>query len=460
MLNPQPTVTPTATQSQSSASYTQHETARLSANETAAGDYIALGFSYPDIFDTVPIDASEAEGAYFEIVGALNLLTKKTPAALVKKLRESADEQQRRQLHEAAEIAAKIKPAAQTANHTREARRLAATIKKNPPAGQPAYKPRFKLEKLSEILKQPRPTWLIQDLLLRDTTSLITADYATYKTFAALDIALCVATGTPFHGMEVKWGNVVYICAEGAFTMKDRVTAWLTRHHMNGNEPQNFDVLQVPVQIADDDTLRDFISDIADLAPELVIIDTLARCNAGRDENAVEAMSKVVNAMGEIRAAFGCHVAAIHHNNKSGTARGSSSLPSDTDTHITLKKQSKFSVLFHCDKQKFRDFDDFVLVGREVDLGYKDEYGREVTSLIFEKSDVPIVPTISTKDKSRLELLEILQSAPSDGLTSGAWQARAFKDLGMAESTFKQKVKELKAQEIEKIGNFFRVKVK
>ena len=50
------------------------------------------------------------------------------------------------------------------------------------------------------------------------------------ETFAAVDIALSVATGTAWHGGEVDQGPVLYIIAEAAAGLSQRVDAWATIH--------------------------------------------------------------------------------------------------------------------------------------------------------------------------------------------------------------------------------------
>ena len=47
-----------------------------------------------------------------------------------------------------------------------------------------------------------------------------------FKTFIALDWALCISSGTPWHGRPVTQGPVLYIAGEGQRGIQKRIEAW------------------------------------------------------------------------------------------------------------------------------------------------------------------------------------------------------------------------------------------
>ena len=53
------------------------------------------------------------------------------------------------------------------------------------------------------------------------------------KTFVALDMAMSIATGTPYHSMEVKAGPVIMSTGEGHTGIPRRVQAWCAHHGQN-----------------------------------------------------------------------------------------------------------------------------------------------------------------------------------------------------------------------------------
>jgi hypothetical protein len=70
-------------------------------------------------------------------------------------------------------------------------------------------------------------SWLVQGLLETDSFSCLFGDPGAGKSFLAIELAACVATGTPFYGLEVKHpGPVIYLAGEGRTGLVRRFRAW------------------------------------------------------------------------------------------------------------------------------------------------------------------------------------------------------------------------------------------
>jgi hypothetical protein len=288
----------------------------------------------------------------------------------------------------------------------------------------------FPVSSLKEIFARPRPDWLVRGLLIEQGYSALTGGYGTFKSFIALDMGLCIATGKAWQGREVKQGAVVYVVAEGNYTTPDRAKAWLIRHQLP--IPENFHVLEMPVQIGDPVICARFIEEISELNPLFIVLDTLAKCNVGKDENSSTDMGLFTDGMEKCSRELKAQVMAIHHNNKQGGSRGSNSLPSNVDTHITIKATAGRVATIECEKQKVAPFEAFSLVGRVVDLGEVDEHGDPVTSLIFEPTDKPATASPATITDNERRCLELL---PASGATSAQWLILAD-EKGIGRSTF------------------------
>jgi hypothetical protein len=272
---------------------------------------------------------------------------------------------------------------------------------------------------LAEIFVRPRPLWLIDGLLLEFGYSAFTGTYGTFKSFALLDMGLCIATGKDYHGRKVKQGTVVYVVAEGAYTTADRAKAWLIRHQLDA--PENFHVIEIPAQIGEAAICELFIESIAELQPVFVILDTLTKCNVGADENSSRDMGLFTHGMQEVASRLKCHVIAVHHNGKNGDARGSNALPSNVDTHITVRANEGKVITIVCEKTKVAPFEKFSLIGRVVELGELDEHGHKITSLVFETTDAPPVEAVERADATRKKVLQVLAGMP-EGARATAWQ--------------------------------------
>ena len=57
------------------------------------------------------------------------------------------------------------------------------------------------------------------------------------KSFVALDMGLCVATGLTWHGHATKHGRVVYLAAEGARGLGARAMGWMKTRGRDLPEP-------------------------------------------------------------------------------------------------------------------------------------------------------------------------------------------------------------------------------
>lgn len=203
----------------------------------------------------------------------------------------------------------------------------------------------------AQLSDLPQPEPLIDDTLDRRTVALLVGPWGIGKSFLALDWAACVATGKPWQGRPVKPGRVLYVAAEGAWGLDQRLTAWeyAWRHQIPADR---LNVLPVAVNLTD---RRDAVPELAELARGhgLVIVDTVAKCSVGAEENSVRDMGVVVDALYQLRdATDGGTILAVHHTGKDGTTRGSTSLPGGVDTIYQLTGDSR---LLRLSREKRKD---------------------------------------------------------------------------------------------------------
>ena len=130
--------------------------------------------------------------------------------------------------------------------------------------------------------------------------------------------------------------TVIYIAAEGVSGYAGRKRAWCT-HHKSKSGGLHF--WTEPVNMLDGVNVQEFIDEIQQLAPQLIVIDTLARCMVGGDENSAKDMGLFVAACDKVRIATGATILIVHHTGKNGDYRGSSALKGAVDTMIELKNE-------------------------------------------------------------------------------------------------------------------------
>ena len=135
---------------------------------------------------------------------------------------------------------------------------------------------------LEEARQLPTPRWLVEGLATEGELLLTYGKPKEGKTFIELDMALCVATGEPFHGRAVgRPRRVAYVIAEGNLAQFiGRVDAWLEAHGLD--DATNLTLVPQRVAVNSPPRVEELLSAIG--RPDLVVMDTLARTLDG-DEN-------------------------------------------------------------------------------------------------------------------------------------------------------------------------------
>lgn len=215
---------------------------------------------------------------------------------------------------------------------------------------------KLRLYSTQELLRLPPPEYLIDGILPAGGLVGLYGPPNHGKSFAAVDMALSVATGRPWQGHPTKQGYVIYVAAEGGVGMSKRVRAWVTEYAVDAKFAAVAWLTQaLPIQSdsADMNTLFERINDEINEQPALVIIDTLARCFDG-DENMQEDMGKFIGGVDRLRREFDATVIVVHHTRlDADRERGSTAFRGAADTMIGVKQERKTGVItFTCDKQK------------------------------------------------------------------------------------------------------------
>jgi len=232
------------------------------------------------------------------------------------------------------------------------------------------------LRRLSDITLEPIP-FLIDGLLPQGSLSMLFGDPGCGKSFVAIDIAMCIATGSSFHGKPVSGGAVIYIAGEGYHGLTQRAWAWAAYKEIPIEDAEIY-ISRTSVDIPDDDAREKLTSEIHSLIgdngkPELIVLDTVARNFGGNDENSTKDMGAFITAVDAINAEFDCATLLVHHTGHAdkSRARGAIALKGALDTEYRLSKNDAFLTL-ECTKAK--DFEEpkgmrFMLQPLELQTG-------------------------------------------------------------------------------------------
>jgi len=248
-------------------------------------------------------------------------------------------------------------------------------------------------------LKMRTPEMLVGRILECNTLVSIYGDSGVGKSFLALDLAFCVASGQRWHGEVVQQGGVFYLAGEGREGLIRRRQAWEMANDRSLEEAPLY-LSTKATDLADEQSRIEVLEQIREVAKQdslkLVIVDTLSRHFGGRDENQAGEMAKFVECLDHIRQKFGMTVLLVHHTGKDANrgARGSSVLRAALDNEILVKQDKKG--LVKLTNEKMKDAEPFQPMafqlasvtlrdGREL----VDECRQIVTSCVLVPAEVP-----------------------------------------------------------------------
>ena len=228
-----------------------------------------------------------------------------------------------------------------------------------------------------QIEQEPPLSYDVEGLIVAGTLNLIVADKGTYKTFLALDLALCGASGRAWladaegHGLAVRSGTTVFVAAEGQRGLRQRVKAWKVAHGVQGRAGLLF--RKKAVNLLDEKSVLEFIAAVKCLPtpPVRAIFDTLNKCMIGGSENDPKEMGRAMESLERIRDVLGCTVIALHHvgHLEKMRARGHSSLPAGADTILMLTAEQDTIKLYDDKQRDTTKGHEFHLRPRVVELG-------------------------------------------------------------------------------------------
>jgi len=165
---------------------------------------------------------------------------------------------------------------------------------------------------LAEILEEEKPPFIVNDFLPASGVAMLAAPPKARKSWAVMQLAHAVATGTPWLGFEIPQPRkVLYVQAE--------LPNWMVAERivqMYGSDPlDNVAFFYVPAaNLLEDDDLQGLLDAVQSYEAELVIIDPVANFWQG-DENSSTSVNQFFDQIAKIQA-LNCAVVMVHHTRK------------------------------------------------------------------------------------------------------------------------------------------------
>lgn len=254
---------------------------------------------------------------------------------------------------------------------------------KQAPQTQPATQPRFRFVAANSMPIKP-VAWLVDQYVEEDALTVMYGPPGKGKSFVALDLSCCIASGIEFHGHAVKPGVSIYVAGEGHNGLARRLHAWAQLN--NVVVPQLMFISEAPTDLSSATNaarVAEAVQAIADTtgeAPVLIVIDTMAR-NFGGDENSATDVGQFIRNVDALRRHWKATVLIVHHSGKDSDrgARGSSALKGAADAEYEVSRNEDDKII-RLTPRKMKDAEEpeplaFELIGVKV----SDSTGKPVS---------------------------------------------------------------------------------
>jgi hypothetical protein len=244
----------------------------------------------------------------------------------------------------------------------------------------------YTLTPISQLTsKQPKNIWLIKGIIEQATVGMFFGSPASGKSFAAMDMAYCIAIGHDFANKPVQQGQVVYLAGEGFNGLSKRFKALEAKYQ---TKTSDIYISNMPASLMCKENTDKVIEEVDKICPNpsLIIVDTLHRNFGGGDENSAKDVGKLMEVITAIIHHTGSAVLLVHHSGHSAgdRARGSSALKAALDVEYKISKKGDVVTMKNT---KVKDFDEpkpilFNLVSQPISEWLDDE-GRPVKSAVL-----------------------------------------------------------------------------
>jgi hypothetical protein len=207
---------------------------------------------------------------------------------------------------------------------------------------------------IDELEHLPKLNWLIKDILVDGGIATIYGESGSTKSFLAIDLAMHLATGSEWFGLEVNRGiPIIYTALEGFRGVVKRIKGWCKKNNIS---PSNIFIDHDSLLLGEQGSVVSFINyyKANNFHKGMIIIDTFNMACPNIEENSAKEMSGVITKAKLIAEKLNSTVLIIHHSGKdeSRGMRGSSSLKASMDTIIYVKQDSNGNCEWSLEKSK------------------------------------------------------------------------------------------------------------
>jgi hypothetical protein len=200
-----------------------------------------------------------------------------------------------------------------------------------------------KLNDVFTVWKQlPEPKWLVENVILQNTITLIAGSSNSGKTLLCTDLMLQMSKGEKWLGHNTEKTNVMFLDLE----MGSGMFCYRLQKHTNGKIPDNLWYQETSISLYDDEKIVELISVLKEQEIGLLIIDSYSQLSIGAEENNNSQQAIVMRKLYSFRD-NGISLIILHHKRKGAendnsldSLRGGSSIAAGADTVLMLTKNA------------------------------------------------------------------------------------------------------------------------
>jgi len=220
---------------------------------------------------------------------------------------------------------------------------------------------KYKLTSYNELMAKPlKPAeWVLEGLIPKVGVSLLAGDGGIGKSWLALHLAQCIASGNKFLGtFPVTQGKVLIIDEENHETL---IRERCEKLHLGTpiiNRDLNIHIsANTGINIDDANDFEWLMKTVKEICPTLVIIDSLIRVHT-KDENSANEMQEVLHQAKRLAEDGNTSVLFTHHTSKPyqgrqrTSVRGSTDIRNFVDSVLFVYKKGQHKVVEH-DKSRW-----------------------------------------------------------------------------------------------------------
>jgi AAA domain-containing protein len=251
-------------------------------------------------------------------------------------------------------------------------------------------------------------SWLVKNIWLDEGTGMLAGPPKTGKTWLILDLAVSIASGTPFLGkFEARQGPVVIYSPEGPKQLlEDRIRQVAERRSLDHAKLEIY-IIDANDLFLDDEANQETIRNIVEaIEPKLIIFDPLAECFRG-DENRTEDVKVATNFLTKLARQCECASLITHHivkttngKHKGGRIRGSGAWHGFGDCYVYIDPEKSGKIRMEVEQRNGEPAAPCLLElstkdgatayavvhGQENDTPQKQDLGDRILRLLFDSA--------------------------------------------------------------------------